>query len=269
MKELKKKSAIVTVAVAAVVAAVLVLILARHGGREQPSEPSVKNGGAPLLVQKNAAASAVRYPQSSTNAIRRTGTMPGRLVAGGDDGIFRDSDGNPYPPADQKIMMAAATAIEKDDLEMARDIAEKALTSANAELRAAVVDALGWFGELAMAELTPFMSDSDADVADAATAHWKDALQEIEDDGTKAGVVEMSMKALSDKELLEDVANELIGIDELAAVQVIANMIDAGDCPAANVARGVYEDITGETWAGIDAAETWLQENYTLSDDEE
>ena len=100
-------------------------------------------------------------------------------------------------------------------------------------------------------------------------SHWKDALQEIEEDGMKAGVVEMSLKALADKDLLEDVADELIGIDELAAIQVIANVIEVGSDSAAAAVKEVYDNITGEKWSGVDAAEEWLQENYTSDDDDE
>ena len=166
-------------------------------------------------------------------------------------------------------MSAAVAAIEKDDLELARSLAEKALASNNTELRAAVVDALGWFGEDAMAELTPFLSDRDPEVADAAVSHWKDSLQEIDDDKSKAGVVEMSLKALADKDLLEDVADELIGMDELAAIQVVANVIEEGGDAASAAVREVYDRITGEKWSGVDAAEAWLQENYTPDDEDE
>jgi hypothetical protein len=65
----------------------------------------------------------------------------------------------------------------------------------------------------------------------------------------------------------ERIANELIGIDELAAIQVIANVIESGGA-AADAMRDVYDFITGDEWRDIDAAEAWLQENYD-SDGEE
>ena len=123
-------------------------------------------------------------------------------------------------------------------------------------------------GVEAMAELPPFMSDPDQDVADAASSRWKDALQEIDDDGVKAGVIEMSAMAIKDKDMLEDVANELVGIDELAAIQVIVNVIETGGA-AADAVREVYDLITGEEWSDIDAAESWLQENYDSSEQDD
>ena len=260
-------------AVAAIVAVTAIIIHVGRGDGDQTVEQqnkSSRKGGRPYLVQKNAVASAVKYHQDeSANkpGRRKIGRAVGRFSAVASDGIFRDSEGRPYPPSEQKIMAAAAAAIENDDLNAARDLADTALASGNKDLREAVVDALGWFGADAMAELTPFMSDPDREVADAASSHWKDALQEIDDEGLKAGIIEMSAKALKNKDMIEDVANELIGIDELAAIQVIANVIESGGA-AADAMRDVYDFITGDEWRDIDAAEAWLQENYD-SDGEE
>ena len=261
-------------AVAAIVAATVIVIHVGRGDGDQAAEQqnkAARKSKKPYLVQKNAAVSAVKYhldESASKPARRRLGRAAGRFAAVASDGIFRDSDGRPYPPSEQKIMAAAAAAIENDDLKAAIGLADKALVSGNKYLREAVVDALGWFGAPAMAELTPFMSDPDKDVAEAASSHWKDALQEIDDDGMKAGVTEMSAMALKDKDLLEDVASELIGIDELAAIQVIVNVIEDGGA-GVDAAREVYEIITDEEWGDIDTAEAWLQENYDPGDDDD
>ena len=259
------------IAVAVVVAAVGVALLFLKGRGRDAQETKVETqagkGKKPYLVQKQAAVSAVKYTTASkSSGKKKGGGMPSGRIGGGGDEVYTDSDGNPYPPEDQKIMAAADAAIEQDDLEMARSLAEKALKSNNADLKEKVVDALGWFGEAAMAELTPFMSDANEDVANAAADHWKSALQEMSDDGEKAGVVEMSLKSLKNKDMLEDVANELIGIDEVAALQVLANVIESGNNAAVDAARETYESITGEKWSGVDAAEAWLQDNYTPPD---
>ena len=264
-----KRNVVIVVGLVVVAAAVVTAVLFLTG-RGSGTQPTAQVKG-PYLVQKSASTSAVKYHRDAPDAKskKRARIVPKRFAAANEDGIFRDSDGNPYGPEDQKIMAAAEEAIDKDDLELARSIAEKALASDNVELREAVVDALGWFGEPAMAELTPFLSDPNAEVAEAAASHWKDALQEIEDDGIKAGVIEMSLKALANKDLLEDVADELIGIDELAAVQVIANVMENGSEAAVAAAQEAYDSITGEEWSGVDAAEAWLKENYVPDDDDD
>ena len=267
---------VIAVAVVAVAVGAALLFLKGRGRDAQETkveETRAGKGKKPYLVQKSAAVSAVKYPAASKRGPGKEkvdgGRMPLGRIGGGRDVVYSDSEGNPYPPEDQKIMAAAEAAIEQDDLEGARSLAEKALKSNNAELKEMVVDALGWFGEAAMAELTPFMSDANEDVAQAATDHWKSALQEMSDDGEKAGVVEMSLKSLKNKDMLEDVANELIGMDEVAALQVLANVIEGENKAAVEAARDTYESITGEEWSGVDAAEQWLQENYTPPDDDD
>jgi hypothetical protein len=278
----KKTRILIVIAEVAVLVAVVAVFLVQSGREKNVEKVEAGTSRAksklrPYLVQKNAAVSAVKYPSASTASgksgrpKRNKGVVgrPGSFADANPDGLYRDSDGKPYPEADQKIMAAAAAAIDEDDLDLARSLAEQALASDNKELREMVVDALGWFGEEAMSELTPFMSDPDEDVAEQATSHWKDALQEVSDEGTKAGIVEMSLGALKNKDILEDVANELIDIDELAALQVIANVMEAGDGVAAEALREVYDSITGEEWTGVDAAEEWLQKNYTPPDDDD
>ena len=261
-----KKIGVAIVAVVAI--AITVAVLGKWGYGQKPG------ARRPYLTQKNAATSAVKPYSRDEQAGResgdktaRKGRAVSRFASANPDGVFRDSDGKPYPKADQAVMAAAAAAIENDDLKSALELAKTALTSDNRDLREAVVDALGWFGAPALTELLPFMADPDSEVAESAQSNWLGALQELSDDGMKAGIIEMTVKVLRDKDIMENVANELIGMDELAAVQVIANLVEEGG-EAATVAKEVYDSITGEEWKDVDSAESWLQENYTPPDKE-
>ena len=271
-----------------IIGAVLIVIV---GGilwlGRAPQETPTSNR-RPYLTQKNAkksAVKAVRRPEVSARLAQRNEEdyarvqkVKRRLIAGlrihagdDDDGIFRDDDGNPYPAEDQILMKEAERVVEDDDLKGARALAEAALASRNPELRENVVEALGWFGEEAMVELMPFLSDPNEDVADAAKTHWMMGLQEMDDDGEKAGVIEMTLKVLKDNDMVEDVADELIGIDELAALQVLVNVFedDTVTQEAKDLLKEVYNSITEEDWSGVDAAEEWLQENYEPDDDDD
>ena len=272
------------VIVLAVVAAAIAgwRVVSRMGAGEDDSAAGPRR---PLLTQKNAKVSAVKpltpakpgsASSSSTKGKKKRDPAAKRRLAlrfpGLDpsltwDGIYRDEDGKEYPPEEQEIMKKAEAAIDNDDLESARELSEVAVNSKNKELRESVVDALGWFGKDAMAELTPYLSDPDAEIADSAKSQWMDALQELEDDGEIAGVVESALKSLRDKEMIEEVADELTCIDELAAIQALVNVIEGGASQTAkDVSKEVYNSITDEDWSGVDAAENWLQENYELPD---
>ena len=270
-----KRTQKIGIAVAVVVAAALgcYVFVSTRGAKPAP-EPEKGNPSA-LLTQKGALTNAVKSVdelRSRLSAVRSVTNKAGRVVqvvskgrlgANGDN-VFRDEDGKAYPEKEQVLMRQALAVVENDDLDAARELAEKAAGSGNAELRGMVVDALSWFGQNALVELTEYMSDPDEGVAEEARSSWMRALQEIEDDGLKAGVVELTLNKLKNKDVLEDVANELVGMDELAAVQVLANVIvDSENTKAVSAAKEAYNSITGDDWSSVDAAEAWLQENYT------
>ena len=271
---MKVKYVVIALAVVAAAIAGWQVVSRTGAGEDDPAAGPRR----PLLTQKNAKVSAVKpltpaKPGSAAAATKgkkkRDPAAKRRLALrfpGLDpsltwDGIYRDEDGKEYPPEEQEIMKKAEAAIDNDDLESARELAEVAVNSKNKELRESVVDALGWFGKDAMAELTPYLSDPDAEIADSAKSQW------MEDDGEIAGVVESALKSLRDKEMIEEVADELTCIDELAAIQVLVNVIEGGASQTAkDVSKEVYNSITDEDWSGVDAAENWLQENYELPD---
>ncbi len=272
----------------AIVGAVLLAIAGGMLWLGRTSQEAPTSTRRPYLTQKNAKKSAVkpvrrpevsaRRAQGSGESDERTRKAKRRVIAGfrinaggDDDGIFRDDDGNPYPKEDQILMKEAERVVDEDDLQGARALAESALASGNRELRENVVEALGWFGEETMVELMPFLSDPDEDVADAAKTHWMMGLQELDDDGEKAGVIEMALKGLKDHDMIEDVADELIGIDELAALQVLVDVLEDENTTQASkeLLKEVYNSITEEDWTGVDAAEEWLQENYEPDEPED
>lgn len=268
-----KMKHMMAIGVAVVVAIVGALFFCmREGPSSVVATKAKKSARKPLLVQKNAETSAVKPVGEGTSGKseskeKKDRRVRGQIGSGDDDGIFRDSNGKPYPEADQLVMSQAAEAVDNDDVAGARSLVEAALASENRDLREAVVDALGWFSEDTMMELVPFFSDPDEDIAEAAQSHWMDGLRQMEDDGEKAGVIEVSLKAIKNKDKIGDIMNELIGIDELAAVQVVVNVIEGGGV-ATEAAKEVYNSITGEDWKDVDAAEEWLQENYVAPDDD-
>ena len=213
----------------------------------RPKRQTSRSGGAAKTERKKPVRGMVRNSVRYNNATDE----------------YTDDNGKPYPKSDQALFARADRAIENDDVEEARKLAGEALQSPNSDLRAKALEAAAWFGKDAMSEITPYLSDPNPEIAETAHDEWLNALQNIENDAEKAGVIEMALKALRDKEMLEDVSNELIGIDELAAVQAVVNVIQSGNTAAAPHAREAYEFITGDEWTGVDAAEQWLQENYT------
>ena len=174
-----------------------------------------------------------------------------------------DDEDDGFTPAERALSKRIEAALDEENLENAVACAKEALTCPNAEIRQAMVDTLGWFGEKGLPELTPFLADSDEDVRDSALNEWTTALAEIEDESEKLGIVELAMNVLSDEEALEDIANEYIGADEKLAVESLLRIIEGGGSEGGIAkAKETYEFVTGEEFTDRAAAEKWIAEEY-------
>lgn len=184
------------------------------------------------------------------------------------------------PAEERKLCEAMQEALDTENLEKALQAAAKMVSCTNAEVRAHAVDSLGWFGAAALPELTLLMGDRDEDVAQSAINAWEVSVMEIDDAGTRLKVSEMALQAISNKDALQFIgsqfsiaATELIdgAEDEDAAsdrrvkvVQSVVDMIDSPNERLSEVGRGLYEEITGNEWLGVEEAEKYLADpdNY-------
>lgn len=178
-----------------------------------------------------------------------------------------DADGEDaeesWTPNEKALAVRIEKALDAEDLKAAVACADEALKCSISEIRQNVVDTLGWFGEKALPELTPFLADADDDVRESAMNEWTMALSSIEDEGERIRVVELAMGVIKDEEVLEDISNEYIGADEKLAVESLVRIID-GNGPAEGVAKAkeTYEFVTGDEWTDSAAAERWIAEEY-------
>ena len=198
----------------------------------------------------------------------------------------KQTNEHPYSPADQKLSDAIQDALEKEDFPAVVAAVEKALKSRNPDVRREAVDALGWFGEKALAELTVWMADADEDVAQAAMDHWENGVSELEDANERLQTSLFALNTLTDKDALTmigsqfaNAATELIDEEEdeekalqkrTEVIQALVDMIESDKPSCAAAAREIYEDVTGNRWISVDEAEKYLRDpdNYEEPDDE-
>ena len=191
-----------------------------------------------------------------------------------------DSAEHPYSAADKKLARSLQEALDVDDYDAVLKATSEALKSNNPDVRHNAVDALGWYGEQALPELTVCMADPDEDVAQAAMNHWEEGVAEMEDANEKLQVALYAINTLTDADTLSIVsshfaqaATELIDSeeDEAAAsqkrvevIQALVDTIEGEGEKGANAAREAYEEITGSEWISIDEAEKYLADpdNY-------
>jgi len=174
-----------------------------------------------------------------------------------------DDEDDARTPEEKALAERIEKALDEEDLEAALKCADEALKCGVVEIRQNMVETLGWFGEKALPELTPFLADSDEDVRESAMNEWTMALSSIEDDGAKIRTVELAMGVLKNEDALEEISSEYIGVDEKMAVESLVRIIDGGG-PKEGVekAKETYEFVTGDEWTNAAEAERWIAEEY-------
>ena len=176
---------------------------------------------------------------------------------------IEDDDDDNRTPEEKALAERIEKALDDEDFELAVACAEEAQKCGDAEIRQSMVDTLGWFGEKALPELTPFLADADEDVRDSAMSEWTTALSSIEDEGVKIKTVELAMGVLNDEDALEEISNEYIGADEKLAVESLARIIEGGGSKeGVEKAKETYEFVTGDEWTDAAEAERWIAEEY-------
>jgi len=181
-----------------------------------------------------------------------------------------EDDAEELTEEEEALLDAIYEALNVEDEEALRALNAKAAHAPKSEIREALVTTLGWFGSSFLPELTPFLADPDEDIRFEALVQWQNALYQIEDAGEKLAVCELAFGSITDKDALEEIADEFNDAEEADAVVVLARIITDNRNPAGvAVAKETYEFVTGDEWAGLEAAEAWLKENAEGAEDGE
>lgn len=258
------------------VVTVLVWVLIPRGGNSlDPSNKYAVEGsgiveGKRSGVNRNSKKIKRANARGSGKRVARNNQNPTRSAKGAAD---RESDVKDRVPElamsveERGIYDGIQKAMDDGNAATVVELCRKIDYRSNRELREQAVTALGWFDGKTMSELTPFLADPDEDIASDALFQWQEALHEIESEAARASVVGQAMGILNDENALRQLAMELNTIDEKLAVDTLVQVI-AGKNPA-GVAAGkeAYEFVTGEEFTTPEAANKWLQENYSPPED--
>lgn len=182
---------------------------------------------------------------------------------------------------DRKLTDAVQAALDEDDFKATREAVLKALKSGNSEVRSAAVDALGWFGDKALVELTQAMADKDAGVAESARDHVENALMGMEDNDRAFVLAAEYIKLFPNNDeartmfsgILTSAGNSIIDPDDADSaesvakakgnragiVDIVSEMIGMGG-DMAREGREIYESISGEEWSDRTAADKWADD---------
>ena len=267
MKNVKTWAALIAAVVAIGVTVWLAVpVMLRDGDGAEQAGTSVREdrpATAANAPARQAAVSTAPKAESSGFKIKSKPKPVLDIAEDEDDEDEENEDGIRRTPEERQLAREIEKALDDEDIVLARACAAKALNCRVRGIREAMVDTLGWFGEPAIAELTPFLADPDEDIADNAMNEWDMAVSSIENDAEKIRVVEMAMQIISNEDALESMSGEYIGVDERMAVESLLRVIEAGANPnGVAKAKETYEFVTGEEFTDRAAVEKWIAEEY-------
>lgn len=270
-----------TVAVlAAVVLGAASLLWVTLGGDPVPGKTSERTRKSLI---RDAAGNGGSAKKSSTKKVsaRQPGTKREESRAKDKAAFRRASVVDNYSPADRKLADAVQSALDDDNFERTRKAVAKAMESENPDVRQEAVNALGWFGDKALVELTRAMADKNADVAELARSHVENTLMGMEDDDRAvvlageyvnlfaedeeavtmfAGVLSAAGTRITDPDdasSAEDVAKAKG--NRAGIVDIVDEMIGKGG-KLAEKGRELYEEIVGEEWTDRATADKWAND---------
>lgn len=166
------------------------------------------------------------------------------------------------PRVERNALRGLRGALRDDNAAAAARYAVQLRDSASAEVRSEAVQALGWFGNKTLSELTGFLSDPDESVASDARTAWERSLSEIEDDAVKLQYIEVAMSSIENADMLDSISMNLNQVsDEGAAVEAMIRIIESGTPAGSAKAREAYKFMTGEEWRGRGPALQWVSEH--------
>lgn len=177
-------------------------------------------------------------------------------------------------PEDRKLAESVQEALDSDDHKAIISTSVKALASTNPNVRREAVEALGWCGQDALAELTGVLADPDDDVRDLAINNWECALAEVESPKIRFSTALSVMGTITYPDAIDSISGQFGTaaqeyIDEVEdeegrgsrRVEIVQQLLDIIEGPkeiCAEKAREAYNDLTGHEWMGIEEAEKYL-----------
>ena len=274
---MNKMTVAVLAAVALGAAALLWMTLGGDPLSEKTSERTRKS-----LIRDAAGNGGSARKSSSKNVSARQSGMKREERRVKDKAAFRRASiVDNYSPEDRKLADAVQSALDDDNFEQARKAVAKAMESENPDVRQEAVNALGWFGDKALVDLTRAMADKNADVAESARSHVENALMGMEDDDRAvvlageyvnlfaedeeavtmfAGVLSAAGTRITDPDdssSTEDVARAKG--NRAGIVDIVAEMIGKGG-KLEEKGRELYEEITGDAWTDRATADIWAND---------
>ncbi len=139
-------------------------------------------------------------------------------------------------------------------------LARELMKSDNAQIRLAVAENLGWIGLEALPELSVMINDPEKDVAESAFNYWLQAVENLEDEQQRVGLLVEGLKTVEDEFRVEEGVMMLNSLPDEVSVRALVRIIEEGNPVASVVARDNYFFFTEQEYVSRQGAEKWLDQ---------
>lgn len=123
-------------------------------------------------------------------------------------------------------------------------LAEKLRVYPESDVREEYLKALGDLGTVALPEMTGFVDDTDEKVSTEARAQWLNAMYQIENQVEKANVICMAMSGIKSREFVNQLGDELRGLDEKLVKEAVEIVLESGNQSGIAVAKEIAESFS-------------------------
>ncbi|MFO7938031.1 MAG: HEAT repeat domain-containing protein [Kiritimatiellia bacterium] len=161
---------------------------------------------------------------------------------------------------EEKLVADMDTLIDVESYNEAIKLARELMKSKDPKIRLAAAENLGWIGIEALPELSLMISDANQEVAESAFNYWLQAVDNLEDDKQKAGLLVEGLKNVDDELSVEEGVMLINSMPEDVGVRALVSIIEEGNSVASVVAREHYYFCTDQEYISRANAENWLRQ---------
>lgn len=245
---------------------------AEKGSQEQKLAKLVRSGSVKKIteisVDRKAGKKSVRIVESETN-------RPNVIEDADVDDVDKLTD------AQKSVLDEIQAALDADDYKALKKAISKFTASVTSGglggyanvprvIRAAAVQALGWFGKAAALDLVDFMADSDAEIAGDAFDQFDFALQDVDmSDYERAAIVKTTAKALNDPDWIDSLLMCLNDMRNSVKGAAVISIMTEGSEQVKSVLMENIDFYLDEGISTVDDVRKWIDENPDDPDDEE
>lgn len=176
----------------------------------------------------------------------------------------------------RKLLEEIRAALRDDDYKTLMRLVHKMQTSDEwpdgvpNSIKKAALEALGWYGSKCLAEIVPFLADSNPEIVADAVSQWEDAIAECDSDREISAQVKLASRVVVEADSVESILSEVMNMRHSVAVETFKDVLANGNEAAkAKVIEQIADYTDDSTITTVEQLDEWLEKNPDDPGDEE